>query len=236
MPTTASGKGRILGMGPFTDDDMITDVDHPTPGSPLVVNDWFWTGAPDPTLIPWTWLSMPLSFRQDPPINSAQITGLSGVVAQANNAAAQIQYGVFSASSTLTTALAQDAANFAQFLVTYYGNPLLRCPTWTFDLTGRQFLADENKWKVLGRELGDRVTLTSSTVTDGTTTITIPVPAGLPAAARSLTIEGVQHTSSPTTRTVTWTTGPLLGPTPGAEGPWFRLDYSFLDGTDNLAF
>jgi hypothetical protein len=224
-------------MGPFTDDDMITDVDHPTPGSPLVVNDWFWTGAPDPILIPWTWLSMPLSLRQDAPINSAQITGLSGVVAQANNTAAQNQFGTFSASGTLTTALQADAANFGQFLVTYYGNPLLRCPTWTFDLTGPQFYADENKWKVLGRELGDRVTLTSSTLTDsGGTTVTLPVPAGLPAAARNLTIEGIQHASSPTVRTVTWTTGPLLGPTPGVEGPWFRLDYSFLGGTDARPF
>lgn len=235
MATTASGKGRVLGTH-WGARGMRRDVSLPTPPSSLVVNDWFWTGAPDPTQIPWTWLSMPLSFRYDQPINSAQITGLNGVLAQGNNTASQIQYGTFSASATLTTALAVDAANFAQFLVAYYANPLLRCPTWTFDLTGPQFVPDENMWRVLGSEIGDRVTLAPSKLTDGTTTITLPVPAGLPAGARSLTIEGMQHASSPTVRTVTWTTGALIGPTPGVEGPWFRLDYSFLGGTDNLAF
>lgn len=238
MPTTASGKGRALGMGYWSTRSLRPDVTIPTPAASLVVNDWFWTGAPDATVIPWTWLSMPLSLRQDQPINSATITGLGGNIATASAAASQATFSNFPVSGTLSTALAVDAANFAQFLVTYYANPLTRCPTWTFELSGTQFLADESKWRVLGRELGDRVTLGPSTLVDPASgaSVILPVPAGLPMGARSLVIEGIQHDSQPTARTVTWTTGALIGPTPGAEGPWFRLEYSFLGGTDALPF
>lgn len=233
MPTTASGKGRILGMGEWTDDDLIRDVERPTPAAALVVNDWFWFGAPDPTIIPWTLLSMPLAMRQDQPINQATITGASNTTATANATTSQSTYGTFGATATLNTVLAVDAANLAAFVVAYYANPPLRCPTWTFDLTGPQFFPDETKWLILGREIGDRVTLGPATLTDsGGTTITVPVPAGLPPAARTLVIEGIHHTSSPTTRVVTWTTAPLLGLTAGVEGPWFRLGYSFTDGLD----
>jgi len=69
-------------------------------------------------------------------------------------------------------------------------------------------------------------------------TTTLPIPAGLPAGARSMVVEGIHHTSSVYDRIVEWTTSPLLGPTPGTEGPWFRLDSSIPapGGTDRLAF
>lgn len=235
--TTASSKGAILGMGEWGDDDLIRDVERATPAAALIVNDWFWGGgAPDPTLIPWTWLSVPLTIRQDQPINSAQITGVGNATAVANDTASQAIYTVFSASATLATVLVADALNLARHLVTYYASPLTRCPTWTFDLTQR--VADEEKWRILGRELGDRATLAPSTITDLVTgaSITLPVPAALPAAARSIVIEGIEHSSAPTGRVTAWTTSPLLGPTPGVEGPWFRLGTSRLDGTDPIPF
>lgn len=237
VPTTATGKGRILGMGEWTDDDLVRDVEQPIPDGAPIVNDWFWFGAPDATIIPWTYLSMPLAMRQDQPINSATITGASNATATAVNTTSQAQYGTFGATATLNTVLAVDAANLAEFVTTYYANPPLRCPQWTFDLTGPQLLPDEVKWLILGREIGDRVTLGPATLTDpGGTTIVVPVPAGLPAAARSLVIEGITHTSGPAHRLVTWTTAPLLGTSPGAEGPWFRSDLSFTDGTDVLPY
>jgi len=239
MPTTASGKGRILGMGDWTDDDLITDVERPTPPASAVVNDWFWFGAPAPTYIPWTWLSMPMALRLDQPINSASIiNNATGTATTATNPTSQAAWTTFPASGSITSAILQDAANFAAFLVAYYNNPITRAPTWTIDLAGTQFASSpENRWRVLGRELGDRVTLAPSTIVDPNgNSVTLPVPAGLPPAARSLVIEGIQQSSSPTSRVVTWTTSPLLGSTPGVEGPWFRLDYSFLDGTDVVPF
>lgn len=234
---SASGKGAVLGMADWTDDDLITDVERPTPSAALVVNDWFWGGqAPPATLIPWTWLSMPLSLRTDPPINSTTITQAGGADVTASVAASQAAYGSFPATATLNTILAADARNFGQWIVNYYANPLVRCPVWTLDMTQR--LADEEKWRILGREIGDRVTLAPSVITDPATgqKITLPVPAGLPPGALSVIIAGITHTSSVTSRLVTWTMAPLLGSTPGVEGPWFRLDYSRTDGTDVLPF
>lgn len=238
MATSASGKGRWLGMGEWGDDDLITDVERPTPAAALVVNDWWWTGPPTPTLIPWTWLTTPLELRQDKPINYAAITGTSNVVAVATNSTSQTTYGTFSATGTIYTDLVRDAANLAAFLVTYYSSPLLRVPTWTIDLVPRIASGNaEEVWRVLGRGIGDRVTLGPVTLTDsGGTTVTLPVPSQLPAAAQSIVIEGIAQVSSPTIRTVTWTSSPLLGTTPGTPGPWFQLDYSALDGTDLAPF
>jgi len=233
--TSASGKGRILGMGEWGDDDLIADVERPTPAASLVVNDWFWGGqAPDATIIPWTWLTMPLELRADQPINSAEITRTDQFPSIVNNATSQATFGVFAAATTVDTFSADDAVNLATFLTTYYANPLMRCPTVTLSLVHR---TDEERWRILGREIGDRFTLGPATVQDFPGhTVVLPVPAGLPLAARSLVIEGIEDTSSVLGRTVAWTTAPLLGASPGAEGPWFRIDQSVIGGTDAIPF
>jgi hypothetical protein len=230
----ASNKGGgLLGMGEWTDDDLVTDVERPTPSAALVVNDWFWGGgAPDPIVIPWTWLVMPLVLRADQPINYAKITGLGGNTYTAVNTASTSTRKNFYATTTLDTISPDDAANFAQFLVTYYGNPLLRAPTFTMSLVSR---TDEERWRILGGEIGNRFTLGTGYLGPGQTN-PIPVPANLPAGARSLLIEGVEHDSSIDDWLVHWTTGPLLGSTPGVQGPWFRVDSSYTDGTDVMAF
>jgi len=233
--TSASGKGAVMGMGEWTDDDLIVDVERPTSPASLVVNDWFWgSGAPDATVIPWTWLTVPIELRADQPINSAAITRVNQAAATVNATASQTTYGVFAAATTLDTISPDDAANLAAFLTTYYANPLMRCPTITMSLVPR---TDEERWRILGREIGDRFTLGPGTVQDapGHTTV-LPVPAGLPIGAQSLVIEGIQHASSVTDRVAEWTTAPLLGSSPGVEGPWFRLGSSRLDGTDALPF
>jgi hypothetical protein len=233
--TSASSKGRILGMGEWGDDDLIVDVERPTPAAALVVNDWFWGGqAPDATIIPWTWLTTPLELRADQPINSASITRTDKFPAIVNAAASQATYGVFAVATTVDTLSTDDAANLAAFLTTYYANPMMRCPTVTLSLVHRN---DEERWRILGREIGDRFTLGPGTVQDfpGHTTV-LPVPAGLPLAAQSLVIEGISHDSSVLDRVVTWTTAPLLGASPGVEGPWFRIDRSFIGGADAIPF
>lgn len=225
-----------MGIGEWGDDDLIVDVERPTPAAALVVNDWFWGGGPpDATVIPWTWLQMPIALRADQPINSAAITRVNQAAASSNNTTSQATYGVFAVAAQLDTISPDDAANFAQFLTTYYANPLLRAPTFTLSLVHR---TDEERWKILGREIGDRFTLGPATVQDypGHTTV-LPVPAGLPAGARSLVIEGIHHTSSVTDRVVEWTTAPLLGNTtsaglslPGATGSYASTpDTAVLD-------
>jgi hypothetical protein len=233
--STASGKGAKLGMGDWADDDLVANVGALSPGgSSPAVNDWFWGGgAPDPTIIPWTWLSMPLQLRSDQPINHAEISRTGGSAAIADAATSQLAYGVFAASGELTTASVDDAQNFANFLIAYYANPLVRCPVLTFDLVHRTV---DERWRILDRELGDRVTLGPGVVPSPSGPITLPVPAGLPIGATSLVIEGIAHSSSVTGRVTEWTTAPLLGSTPGTEGPWFRVDTSRMDGTDVMPF
>jgi hypothetical protein len=233
VATSASGKGRYLGIMEWDDNDLVPIVAIPTPASSTVVNDWFWGGyAPVATVIPWTWLMTPLELRMDQPLNSVQITGKSSVVASSTNTGSQSTYGTFSATATLTTFSPDDAASFAQFLTTFYGNPLLRAPTFTFPLHPR---LPEEKWRILGREIGDRFTLGRGLLQPSN--IPIAVPAGLPSGARSLVIEGIQHSSSAMDgRVVTWTTSALVGNTAGAPGPWFYLDRSFTDQTDMMPF
>lgn len=189
---------------------------------------------PATTVIPWTWLQVPLELRADQPINSAQITRVGQALANANNTTSQATYGVFAAGATLDTISPDDALSFGQWLVATYANPLLRAPTLTLSLVYR---TDDERLLILSLEIGQRITLGPGTVQDfpGHTTV-IPVPGGLPPGALSMVIEGIHHTSSVNDRVVEWTTAPLLGPTPGVEGPWFRLDSSVPGGTDVLAF
>jgi hypothetical protein len=177
---------------------------------------------------------MPLVLRPDQPINSAQITRVGQAAANNTSAASQTTYGVFAASATLDTISPDDANNFGLWLVAYYANPLLRVPTVSLSLVYR---TNPERATILGVEIGQRVTLGPGTVQDyaGHTT-GIAIPAGLPPAAQSWVVEGIHHTSSVLDRIVEWTTSPLLGVTPGVEGPWFRLDSSVLGGSDVVPF
>jgi len=223
MPLSAIGKGplRLPWRGP----GRISTSGVAFPGTPPAV-----------TVIPWIWLQAPLELRSDPPINSAQITRAGQPTSNVNNTTSQTTYGVFAASTDLDTISPDDATNFGAWLVASYATPLLRAPTLTLSLVPR---TDTERWLILNLEIGQRITLGPGTVQDfpGHTTV-IPVPAGLPPAALSFVIEGIHHTSSVTDRVVEWTTSPLIGTTPGAEGPWFRLDSSLSSpsGTDVLPF
>lgn len=204
------------------------------PGRAAVSAPAFPGGPPAVTVIPWIWLQTPLELRADPPINSTQISRTGGADGIANNLPSQATYGVFSASASLDTISPDDAQSFATWLVTFYGNPLLRAPVLSLSLVYR---TDDERAAILGLEIGQRITLGPGTVQDfpGHLAV-IPVPAGLPPGALSFVIEGIHHTSSVNDRVVEWTTAPLIGTTAGAEGPWFRLDSSALGGTDTMPF
>lgn len=184
--------------------------------------------------IPWIWLTVPLAIRPDVPINSAQITQVGQSASTAVAASSIAAYTTFTAATDLQTILDPDASNYALWLVTYYANPLLRCPMVTMDLVPR---TPAERATILGAEIGQRFTLTAGTVIDANgNPYVIPIPARLPTAVQSMVIEGITHTSSVTVRTVTWACAPLIGATPGVEGPWFRLDSSTLGDTDAMPF
>lgn len=190
--------------------------------------------APDPTLIPWTWLQPSLQMRTDQPINSAQITRAGGLTYTKDAYTSQSTFGVYAASATVDSIVPDDPANFANFLTVYFASPLTYVPVFTLSLVPR---TDAERIIILGLEIGTRVTLGQGTVVDGTgNTTVLTVPGTVPAGAVSSVIEGIRHYSSATDRVVQWTMAPLLGVTPGTEGPWFRLDVSALDGSDAVPF
>lgn len=223
MPLSAIGAGplRLPRRGP----GRISTSGVAYPGTPPAV-----------TVIPWIWLQAPLELRSDPPINSAQITRTRQPTSTVNNTTSQATYGVFAASTNLDTISPDDATSFATWLVAFYSKPLLRAPTLTLSLVNR---TDDERWLILNLEIGQRIALGPGTVQDFPGhTVVVPLPAGLPPGALSFVIEGIHHASSVDNRVVEWTTSPLIGATPGAEGPWFRLDTSLSSptGTDVLAF
>lgn len=175
-----------------------------------------------------------LQLRVDQPINSASVTRNGGQTYTDDATASQQTFGVYSASATVSSIVPDDPASFANFLTIYFANPLTYVPVFTLSLVPR---TDAERVIILGLEIGTRITLGQGTVVDGTgNTQILTVPGTLPAGAVSSVIEGIRHSSSATDRIVQWTMSPLLGATPGTEGPWFRLDVSALDGNDVLPF
>lgn len=201
---------------------------------------WVIGGLPPPvTIIPWTWLSAPIQFRPDQPINSVSVTRVNQAAvtvpaASAGTSASQATYGLFAAATTLDTISTDDATNLATFLTTYYANPLMRAPKLTLSLVYR---TDAERQVILGVTIGSRITLGPGTVQDAPGhTIVLPVPSTLPPGVLSLVVEGIRTESSVTDRITEWTTAPLLGASPGTEGTWFRIDTSVLGGTDVIPF
>jgi hypothetical protein len=176
--------------------------------------------APVPVAIPFTWLLPPWPLRSDPPINAATIDQTGGATAYAANTASQAEYGVVSSTATLDTLLAQDAVNYATWLVNYYTVPRVRVPALTIDLAPR---SDDERATILALEIGRRITLTG-------------MPVGYPAEATNLVVEGTLEQNSVTGGTVTLATSPMIGSVAGTPGPWLRLGSSRLGGTDVTPF
>lgn len=202
---------RLFDLPSWTSDDQTR-----------LAQDWYFAGLGPLTAvaIPWTWLSGPLRFRQDSPLNEAAVSRSGGATAYASDSTSIDTYGQWSFSATLTTPDATDAQNLADWTVDFYTDPRVRCPQLHLILSRR---TPDECWTILEREVGDVITITG-------------VPSGWPQGANTLVIEGIVHTSTSDARTVDWSTSPLIGSSPDVAGPWFRLDTSVLGGTDVLPY
>jgi hypothetical protein len=222
---TATGKLLRLGAAEFDVEDMIgrPDVLDQTNSAATVVNDYVWgTPTPPPTVIPYAWLAPPMRFRADAPINTARVTQYGAGTAIATDATSIANYGLVEEQVTLSTDLPADAQALVNWLVRYYADFRMRCPSITINLNSGA-LGQVDVWRVLGVRIGDRISIPDA-------------PATWPAGSSTLFVEGVTRVESAAQRTVTWNTSPVIGAAPGQVGPWFRLNSSLLGGSDLVPF
>lgn len=203
---------RLFDIPPWTGDETST----------ALAVDWYLAGrgAITPTRIPWTWLSGPIRFRQDSPLNAAAVSRSGGVTGYASDETSIDNYGQWPFTVTTESVDDLDAQHLADWVVAYYANPRIRCPQLTLNLRAR---TQTECWRVLDREIGDPITITG-------------VPAGWPEGANTLVIEGISHAANSDMRTVTWSAAPVVGSSPDVTGPWFRLGVSAIGGSDALPF
>lgn len=157
----ATGLGLAVWAGDdFSVDDLVDRPDTDT-RSASALNDYLWGGGPAaPTQIPYAWLSQPLRFRPDAPINVADVGLTGGATSRSVNTASATEYGEFPSSLTILSSLcASDAGNLGAHLTGNYGNPRMRCPQLTLDLLRR---TDVERWLILGRREGNRIQVTGT--------------------------------------------------------------------------
>jgi hypothetical protein len=219
MPSSA-GKGLLRNVPRYAPWGALWDVSNPQGTAYFVSDDWYFSGrGPQFTTdIPWTWLSGPLRFRPDPPINAATVSTDGGSTALASDEASIDEYGQWPFTHSTNSADPKDAVNLADWIVEYYKDPRVRLAQVQLILNKRT-LAECRK--ILRRDVGDRIHITGT-------------PTGWPEGVTQLVIEGIAHRSAVDVRTVTWSLSPLIGESPDVAGPWFRLGVSQLGGTDVL--
>lgn len=217
-----SGSDRKLGAGSELEtDDFLAGAVFPdqAKAAAVVANDLFWgLAAPAPTVIPYSWLAPPATFRADQPINDPQVQQANGATAYAPNNTSINNYGDFPLAITLNTISAGDPAALATYLNTYYSGFRMRNPSLTINLLDAH-RTQADVWRILGIRIGDRISIPDA-------------PATWPEGANTLFVEGIYHSVSQNERLVTFNCSPVIGATPGVVGPWFRDDSSVASGTD----
>lgn len=178
---SATGKGRLLrsprispaGLRPATATPLIEST------APDILADFFWGGLPpDPTRIPYGWLTPPARFRSDQPRNLAEVGRVRGATARAFDRASLAAVGERPFAASLDTATDADMLAYARWLVGAYTAPRQRMPQLKLNLTSR---TEAECWLILEREIGDRISITgapASTLTAVTDTYTRAVPSG----------------------------------------------------------
>lgn len=220
----ALGRGRLTRTHDVGFDRLLPRTDGLGSGvASAAARDFWWGFSPTPpTQIPYDWLAPPFRARADQPINDAQVTRAGGGTAYATNAVSIARYGDVGGGATLETAQDTDPQSYANWLVTYYTDPRMRCPALTLNL--REPRTDADRWRILGVTIGTRIQIANA-------------PATWPEGAAALIVEGIAHQIGQSVRTVTWHTSPVIGATPGVPGPWFRLNGgSNINGIDVVPF
>ncbi len=225
MPT--AGTWLRLGAAELDGDEVLTRADVPGSTVAAVVADLAWDtqGPPPVTDIPYDWLTQPLAFRSDLLRNVATVTQTGGVRWQQSDAASVAEFGEVELTADLGTAVDVDPANLAAHILTYHATqasavPRQRIPTLTLNLAPR---SDLERWTILGLGIGDRVRITGA-------------PATWPEGTATAVIEGIGRAINLDRPVVVWNLAAVVGSTPGAAGPWFRLNSSFLGGADKVPF
>lgn len=191
-----------------------------------VADEWYFPGLPpDPVEIPYTWLSPPLAFRPDRPLTTASVSRTGGSTARASDAASLAEHGENNFATTLDTATEADPANLASWVVTFYAIeaglvPRSRMSSVRLRLNNR---TPTEQWRILGVGEGTRISITGA-------------PTRWPEGATQQVVEGITHVIGDEARDVEWRTSPVIGTAQGVAGPWFRWDYSDLDGPDLIPF
>jgi len=173
------------------------------------------TIPPPPIDIPICWLSNPVNLRLERPFNYAAVTPQGFPTATKRDADSIAEVGVCPFEAALHTPIAADAANLANWIVTYQATPRTRAPSLLIDLMYR---TDQERILLRRIERNMRIRLTGT-------------PAEFPEGANSLVVTGITNELGLAVRQITLTTTYVLGSTPGVPGPWFRTDVSATDGT-----
>lgn len=221
----ALGRGGLTRTHDVSFDRLLPRTDGLGSGVAAAASRDFWWGfsPPVPVKIPYTWLSRPFRSRADRPITNAAVSRTNAGTAYATNTAGITSFGHVAATTGLDTAQNGDPQSLANWLITYYASPRMRCPSLTINLFGPD-RSDYEKWRVLGVTIGTRIQITGA-------------PATWPEGITSLIVEGIVHQIGQAVRTVIWTTSPVIGATPGTAGPWFRLNGgSNINGADAVPF
>lgn len=218
------GYGRFLGMIGGTGDLVGFASMFPPSTTPDILQDWtFQPGPPAPVEIPYAWLADFLRYRPEKPLTSATVTRQGAGAARERDATAISEYGDNPFTATLWTALTADPANLAKHIIDFYAQagqiPRARMSSMTIELTGRP---QAEMHRILSIRQGQRIQITDA-------------PTTWPFGMTEQIVEGIARSYSDGAQ-ITFLTSPVIGVDAGEAGPWFRLDVSALDGTDNIPF
>lgn len=214
---SSNGRGLQRGVPRYAPWRNLFDIEHPGM-SRFIALDWYWARPAYVSEIPWTWLSGPLRFRPDPPLNAAAVSTSGGATSYATDQDSIDKRGQRSFTHTTYSDNEKDAANLAAFIVAYYRNPRVRLAQSVLILNKR---TPGEIRLILDLEVGDRIRITDT-------------PVGWPEGGVELVIEGITHRAAVDMRTVSWSLAPVIGASPDVSGPWFRLGDSMLGGDDAL--
>lgn len=185
-----------------------------------LANELYYGGYPPPPVqIPVSWIRAPARLRMDPPFARAEVGQTGGATARSHNPTAAVGGREWVFTETVASIVDVDAANLAQFITTYYDEPLPRGSALTLVLNDR---TETEIWRILGVTQGRHIQITETS--------------GWPDGSTDLAVEGITHLVTADLRTVTWATAPIIGVTTGTAGPWFYAGDSTADGTDAAPF
>lgn len=157
---SSTGKGRLYRSARFPTLRGRIGLPDVVSAGRVLANDTWWGGyPPPPTEIPYAWLTPPARWRSDQPRNVAAVSRTNGATARATDAASVAAVGERPFTATLDTAVVDDPANCADWIVGNYTQPRQRMPQLKLNLRSR---TPTECWRILEREIGDRISISGA--------------------------------------------------------------------------